>query len=231
MMVTTTNIDTLTRTTREIAEAQSDAYEALTENRAAAQRRSIGLANDGLRLVRLQEDTARVAQEWFADGVKLLRLQQRNAEFVGSWTSDALEALHEQTGHNARTAEAFARGTSKQREGLRALTQVWSDAYRDFFSPSAYAQEGLKTVQRAIQHGLETTQQIAQQGLHASEQVAQQELRVAERANEQTEEVFRQTKRLEDLSAEQLKKMLTVQAAANAELKRQAEALRSSKYE
>ena len=79
-MATTTNIDKTTRTAREIAETQRDSYEALAENFAAAQRRSIGLANDGLEFMKLQEDNVRAAQEWFAGGVKLLKLQQRNSE-------------------------------------------------------------------------------------------------------------------------------------------------------
>ena len=49
MVATTANIDKTTRTAREMVEAQRDSYEALAENFAGvAQRRSIGLANDGL---------------------------------------------------------------------------------------------------------------------------------------------------------------------------------------
>ena len=107
-----------------MAEVQRDSYEALAENLAAAQRRSIGLAKDGLKFMKLQEDNARAAQEWFANGVRLLQLQQRNAEFVQGWTGDAVEALREQTEHNVRTAEAFARGVSKQQEGFGALTRA-----------------------------------------------------------------------------------------------------------
>src|SRR3712207_7944766 len=79
-----------------MAEAQRDAYEAFTENLAAAQRRSIGLANGGLEFMRLQEETAEAAQEWFANSMRLLQLQQRNAEFVQGWTSDVIEAISEQ---------------------------------------------------------------------------------------------------------------------------------------
>src|ERR671911_3151866 len=182
MVATTANIDKTTRTAREMAKTQRDSYEALAENFAAAQRRSIGLANDGLEFMKLQEDNARAAQEWFANGLKLLQLQQRNAEFVQGWMGDAAEVLREQTEQNVRTAEVFARGVSKQQEGYRALTQQWVGAYRDFFSPFAYAQEGLRTTQRATRLGLEATEQVTKQGL-----------RVAEEATEQTEEVLRQT--------------------------------------
>jgi hypothetical protein len=132
--------------------------------------------------MRLQEENARAAQEWFANGVRLLQLQQRNAEFVQGWTSEAVEAVREQTEHNVRTAEAFARSVSKQQEGFRALTQQWAGAYRDFFSPFAYVQEGMRTFQRTTQQGLEATEQVTQQGLRVAEEVA-----------EQTEEVLRQT--------------------------------------
>src|SRR3712207_7173749 len=93
----------------------------------------------------------------------LLQLQQRNAELVQGWTSDVIEALSEQTEQNVRTAEAFAQLISKQQEGLRILTQGWSGAYRDFFSPFAYAREGLRSVQRATRQGLEATEQVARQ--------------------------------------------------------------------
>ena len=203
-MATTANIDKRTRTAREMAETQRDFYEALAENFAAAQRRSIGLANDGLEFMKLQEDNARVAQEFFANGVRLLQLQQRNAEFVQGWMGDAAEVLREQTQQNVRTAEAFARSVSKQQEGYRALTQQWVGAYKDFFSPFSYMQEGMRTFQRATQQGLEATQQVARQGLQATEQVTQQGLRVAGEGTEQTEEVLRRTEeatRQEELKA------------------------------
>ena len=183
-MQTTRNIEKTTRTAREMAEVQRDSYEALAENFAAAQRRTMGLAEDGLKFMRLQEQSARAAQEWFAGGMKLLQLQQRNAEFVQGWTGDAVEAVREQTEHNVRTAETFARSASKQQESFRTLTQAWAGAYRDFFSPFAYFQEGVRT-----------TQQAARQGLQATEQVARQGLRVAEEATEQTDKVLRQTEK------------------------------------
>ena len=184
LVQSTRSIEKTTRTARQMAEVQRDSYEALADNLAAAQRRSMGLAEDGLEFMRLQEESARAAQEWFAGGVKLLQLQQRNAEFVQGWTGDAVEALREQTEHNVRTAEAFVRSASKQQEGFRTLTQAWAGAYRDFFSPFAYFREGVRT-----------TQQAARQGLQATEQVARQGLRVAEEATEQTEEVLRQTEK------------------------------------
>jgi predicted urease superfamily metal-dependent hydrolase len=191
-----TNIDKTARTARQMAETQRDAFEALAENFAAAQRRGIGLADEGLEFVKLQEDNARAAREFFANGVKLLQLQGRNAEFVQGWIGDALEVVREQTEHNVRTAEAFARGVSRQQEGLRALTQGWVGAYTDFFSPFAFAQQGIKAAQRAAEQGLEATEQVARQGLRATEQVAEQGLRVAEEATEQTNEVLRQTEKV-----------------------------------
>ena len=183
-MQTTRNIEKTTRTAREIAQVQRDSYEALAENFAAAQRRTIGLARGGLEFMRLQEQNARAAQEWFANGVRLIELQQRNAEFVQGWTGEAVEALREQVEHNVKTAEAFARSTYKQQEGFRALTQTWAGAYRDSFSPLAYAREGLRT-----------TQQAARQGLEATEQMARQGLKVAEEVTEKSEEVLKQTEK------------------------------------
>src|ERR671920_2166677 len=187
-MATTANIHKTTRTARQMAEAQRDSFEAIAENFAAAQRRSIGIAEGGLQFMRLQEDNARAAQEFFANGVRLLQLQQRNAEFVQGWMGDAVEVVREQTEQNVRTAETLARTLSRQQEGFRALTEVWVGAYRDyFFSPFAYVQEGMRTFQRATQQGLEVTEQVARQGLRASEEATRQGLRVAEEATEQTD--------------------------------------------
>ena len=182
----TTNIENSARTAREMAEVQRESYEALTENFAAAQRRGVGLANDGLEFVKLQEDIVRASQEWLAGGLKLLQLQQRNAEFVGGWTGEVVEALNEQTEHNARTAEALARSMSKQRESFGAFARQWAWAYREFFSPFAYAQEGLRTAQRATRQGLEATERV-------TEQATRRGLKVAEEATGQTEEVLRRT--------------------------------------
>ena len=196
MVATTTNIDKTARTAHEMAEAQRDSFEAVAENFAAAQRRSIGIAEGGLEFMRLQEQNARAAQEFFANGVRLLQLQQRNAEFVGGWMGDAVEVVREQTEQNARIAEAFARSVSTQQESMRALTQGWVGAYRDFFTPFAYVQEGMRAFQRAAQQGLEVTEQVARQGVRASEQATRQSLRVAEEATEQTDKVFRQTEKV-----------------------------------
>src|SRR5215212_8290241 len=148
-----------------MAEAQRDSFEAIAENFAATQRRSMGLAEGGLEFMKLQEQNARAAQEFFANGVRLLQHQHKNAEFVQGWMGEALEVVREQTEHNARTAEAFARTASRQQESMRSLTQGWVGAYRGLFSPFAYAQQGMRTFQRAAQQGLEVTEQVARQGL------------------------------------------------------------------
>jgi hypothetical protein len=192
-VATTANIDKTARIAQQMAEAQRDSFEALAENLAAAQRRSIGLANEGLEFMKLQEDNARATQEFFANGVRLLQLQGRNAEFVQGWMGEAVEVVREQTEQNARTAETFARGIGRQQESMRALTQGWVGAYRDFFSPFALVQEGMRTFQRATRQGLEATEQVARQGLKATEQATRQGLRVAEEAAEQTDEVLRRT--------------------------------------
>jgi hypothetical protein len=179
-----------------MAEAQRDSFEALAENFAAAQRRGIGLAEGGLEFMRLQEDNARVTQEFFANGVRLLQLQQKNAEFVQGWMGEALEVVREQTEQNAKTAEDFARAASRQQESMRSLTQSWVGAYRDFFSPFAYFQQGMRTFQRATRQGLEATEQVARQGLRASEETTRQTLRVAEEATERTEDILRQTEKV-----------------------------------
>src|ERR687898_3264041 len=194
LVAITTNVDNMTRTAREMTEAQRDSYEALTENLAAFQRRSVGLAQGGLGLIKLQEENARAAQQWFASSVRVAQLQQRSLGFVQDWLREGAEALREQTEHNLRTAEAFARSARKQQEGFRALAEGWTGAYEGFFfSPFNYAQEGLRALQQATEQGLKTSQRVVEQGTEVTEQVARQGLRVAEEATERTEEVLRKT--------------------------------------
>ena len=196
MEATANNVDKTARTAREMAEAQRDSFEALAENLAAAQRRSVGLAEGGLEFVRMQEDNARAAQEFFATGVRLLRLQQKNAEFVQEgWTNDAVGVLREQAEHNARTSEAFARAVGRQRKAFRTLTRGWVGAYTGFFSPFAYARQATRAFQDATRQGLEATEQVARQGLKVAEETTQQGLRVAEDAAGRTDEVLRQTEK------------------------------------
>jgi hypothetical protein len=189
----TRNAEKMTRTAREITEAQRDSYNALTENLAAAQRRGVGLAQGATELLRLQEQNAKAAEQWFAASMRVARLQQRNVSFAQEWLRNGAEALREQTGHNLRTAEAFARSARKQQEGFRALAEGWSDAYEGFFSPINYAQESLRTFQRAAEQGVNVTRQVVEQGAEATEQVTRQGLRVAEEGTERTEEVLRKT--------------------------------------
>ena len=195
MEATAKNIDKTARTAREMAQAQRDSFEAIAENFASAQRRSMGLAEGGLKFVKLQEDNARAAQEFFANGVRLLQLQARNAEFVQGWTEDAVEVVREQAEHNARTADAFARAIGRQQESFRTLTRGWVGAYTEFFSPFAYARQGMKAFQDATRQGLEATEQVARQGLRVAEETTKQGLRVAEEATERTEKVLRQTEK------------------------------------
>src|SRR5215204_716299 len=189
MPVATTNVDKMTRTAREMTEAQRDSWEALTENLAAAQRRSVGLAQDGMEFLRLQEQNAKATRQWFASSMKVTQLQKRNVRFAQDWLREGAEALREQTEHNLRTAEAFARSARKQQEGFRALVQESIEAYEGFFfSPFYYAQQGLRPMQQATEQGLKATQQVVEQGAEATQQVARQGLRVAEEVTERTEE-------------------------------------------
>jgi hypothetical protein len=192
---TAKNVDKTARTAREMAEAQRDSFEALAENLASAQRRGMGLAEGGLEFVKLQEDNARAAQEFFAHGVRLLQRQQKNAEFVQSWTGDAVEVVREQAEHNARTAEAFARAASRQQESFRTLAQGWVGAYTDFFSPLAYARQATRAFQDATKQGLRVAEETTRQGLQVTEEATKQGLRVVEEATERTEDVLRETEK------------------------------------
>src|SRR5215203_6751073 len=89
-----------------MAEAQHDSFEAIAENFAAAQRRSIGIAEGGLEFMRLQEDNARAAQEFFANGLRLLHLQQRNAEFMQGWMGDAVDVMRDRKSTRLNSSHA-----------------------------------------------------------------------------------------------------------------------------
>jgi hypothetical protein len=215
-VATIANIDKTARTAYEMAEAQRDSFETVAENFAAAQRRTIGIAEGGLEFMRLQEQNARAAQEFFANGMKLLQLQQRNAEFVRGWMGEAVEVVREQTEHNVRTAEAFGRSVGKQQESFAALTRAWAGAYRDFFGPFAYFREGVRTFQRATQQGLEVTGQATEQTedvLRQTEKATREaELRTAVfgalgTANYDELSVAEVSRRIEGLPTEQLRKV------------------------
>ncbi|QIN81532.1 hypothetical protein GBA63_01990 [Rubrobacter tropicus] len=215
-MATTTNIDKMTRTAREMTEAQRDSYEALAESFTASQRRSARLAQDGLKFFKLQEDNARAAQEWFANGVRLMQLQQRNVSFAQDWFGGGVEALRDQAEQNLRTADVFARSARKQQEGLQALGREWVGAYRNFFSPFAYAREGLRTAQKATEQGIQATQQVAQQGLRVAEETAGQTEKVLRETVEATREAelrtavygALKTQSYEDLNVDEVSKRL-----------------------
>jgi hypothetical protein len=227
-MATTTNIDKMTRTAREMAEVQRDSYQALAESFTASQRRSAKLAQNGLRFFQLQEDNVRAAQEWFANGVRLMQLQQRNVDFAQDWFGGGVEAVREQTEQNLRAADAVVRNARKQQEGLQTIGREWVGAYQDFFTPFAsYAREGLRTAQQATEQGIQATQQVAQQGLRVAEEAAEQTDKVLRETEEATREAELQTavfaalgttdyeslnvdevsKRLDGLTAEQLKQV------------------------
>ena len=223
-MSATTNTEKMTRTAREMTEAQRDSYQAIAESFTASQRRSARLAQDGLKFFKLQEDNARVAQEWFANGVRLMQLQQRNADFAQEWLGGGVEALREQTEQNLRAADAVVRSARKQQEGLQTIGREWVGAYQDFFTPFAsYAREGLRTAQQATEQGI----QVTQQGLRVAEEAAEQTDKVLRETEEATREAELRTavygalnttdyeslnvdevsKRLDGLSAEQLKQV------------------------
>ena len=227
-MATTTNIDKMTRTAREMAEVQRDSYQALAESFTASQRRSAKLAQNGLRFFQLQEDNVRAAQEWFANGVRLMQLQQRNVDFAQDWFGGGVEAVREQTEQNLRAADVVVRNARKQQEGLQTIGREWAGAYQDFFTPFAsYAREGLRTAQQATEQGIQATQQVAQQGLRVAEEAAEQTDKVLRETEEATREAELQTavfaalgtadyeslnvdevsKRLDGLTAEQLKQV------------------------
>ena len=177
--------------------------------------------------MRLQEENARATREWLANSMRLVQLQQRNAEFVQGWTGEAVEAVREQAQQNVRTAESFAQSVSKQQESFGALAQQWAEAYRDFFSPFAYFREGVRITQQANQQGLEATEQVARQGLRIAHEAAEQTEEVLKQTEKATREAELKTavsgvlktanydeltvdeisKRLDGLSAEELKKV------------------------
>jgi hypothetical protein len=143
--------------------------------------------------------------------------------------------LRDQAEQNRRTAEIFVESARKQQEGFGRLAEEWVGAYQDFFgtyqdlffSPFSHAREGLRTVQQATQQGLQTTRQVTQQGVRLVEEATEQTGQVIRQAEQAIEEVELQaavlralkiedydeltvgevSKRLDDLSAEELRKV------------------------
>jgi hypothetical protein len=234
-VATIRNVERITRTAEEMADAQRDSYEALVDNVAAFQRRNVKFAQDVLDFLRLQESNARATQEWWMNGLKLIERQQRNLRFAQDWLTGGIEVLQAQAEQNRRTAEIIVESARKQQEGLGRLAEEWAGAYQDFFgtyqefffSPFSYAQEGLRSVQQATQQGLQTTQQVTQQGVRLVEEATEQTEQVIRQAEQAIEEADLQaavlralkiedydeltvaevSKKLDDLSAEELRKV------------------------
>lgn len=226
-MATTVDINKVTRTAWEMTEVQRDSFEALAKNFAALQRRNIEFAQGGIEFMRLQEDNARSAREWWANGLKLARLQQRNVEFAQKWMTSGVELMRDQAEHNRRTAEVVSQTARKQQENFRALAEEWAGAYQNFFSPVTYAQEGLKAAQQTTQKALETTQQVARQGLRVAEETTKKTEQAVQETQKATREAALQTavhsalktadydelnveqvsKKLDSLSTDELKKV------------------------
>lgn len=174
MMMDTKDIDRMTGTAREMAEAQREAQEAAAENFMASQKRGMGVARDGLKFMELQKDNMAAAQDFWSNGMRMMELQQRNAEFAQRWMSGAVEATRKQAEQNVRTAEVFAKSYRTQQESFRSLTHMWVGAYQDFFSSFAgSAQQGMEATQRATEQGAETAKQATEQGMRLVDDAAE----------------------------------------------------------
>lgn len=188
----------ITIDTRQVTEAQQDAYEALTDNIAAFQRRSAEFAEGGLKFARLQENNAKAVQEWWAKGLGLLEAQQRSASFSQEWLSNGVEALREQTEQNIRTAEAFAESARRQQEAFSGVSRGWTDAYQSLlFAPFSYAQGGLKAVQQATEQSVQVTREAAEQGLRMVEETTEQAEQVTREAEREIEQVREENRKAE----------------------------------
>jgi hypothetical protein len=173
-MIDSKNIDRMTGATREMAEAQREAQEAVAENFMASQKRGMDVARDGLKFMELQRDNAGAAQEWWSSGTRLMQLQQRNADFAQRWMSGAADAMRGQAEQNVRTAEVFAKSVRAQQESFRTLTQTWAGAYQNALSSFAgYAQEGVKVAEKATGQGAEVTKQATEQSMRLVDNAAE----------------------------------------------------------
>jgi hypothetical protein len=160
---TFSGMDEMRRTALQVAEAQQDAYAAVADNVASFQRRNLEFAKGGLEFLRLQEDNARAARRWWASGVELLRLQQRNAGFAQNWLTNGAEFLRDQAEANVRVTEAVTRSARTQQESFWGLAEEWAGTYESFFSPFAYARQGLQVAQEATEQGLRLAEETAEQ--------------------------------------------------------------------
>ncbi len=101
---------------KEMAEAQRDRYEALTDNFAALQRRNVEFAQGGLEFLKFQESNARAAQQWWTSGLRLLQTQQRSAGFAQNWMRDGIGIMRQQpstTGARLRYSPRASRSSRK----------------------------------------------------------------------------------------------------------------------
>ncbi len=144
-------MEKMTGNVRELAERQRAAYEAATENFLALQRRGMSFAEDGLKLMEMQQGNFKAAQKWWADGVGLMQRQQRSAQFAQGWMLSGSEALQKQTQQNLELAGSMAGGARKQQESVKNVAEAWMGAYQNFFAPFVkQAEDNVKAMKPAM---------------------------------------------------------------------------------
>lgn len=128
-------MDRMTDTLQEIAEAQRATYEAAADNVLSMQRRGMSFAEDGFKLIEMQQGTLKATQRWFADGVGLAKRQQESAKYVQNWMLSGVEAFQRQADQNLELADSVMESVRRQQEGFKTFAEAWTGTYQSFFAP------------------------------------------------------------------------------------------------
>jgi hypothetical protein len=171
-----------------------------------------------MRVAQLQQRNARLVQDWLREGAEVLREQTeqnlRTAETFARSARKQQEGFRTLVQGWTGSFESFLFSPfNYAQEGIRTFQQA--------------TEQGLKTSQRVVEQGAEASQQVARQGLRVAEEATEQTEEVLRQAEEATREaelrasvlaslqtdnyetltVAEITEKLDELSADELKKL------------------------
>lgn len=147
-------MDKMTDTLQEMAETQQATVEAAADNVLSMQKRGMSFAEDGLKLMEMQQDTLKATQKWFADGVGLAKRQQKAAKFAQNWMLSGFDAFQKQTEQNLNLADSMMDNVRRQQEGFQSFAGAWMNAYQSFTAPFVeQAEQNVRTMKSATKNG------------------------------------------------------------------------------
>ena len=156
-------------------EEERRAFGALTEDFLSFQRRNAEVARGWTDFLKVQESTARAAQDLFTTSLRIAKLQQRNISFAQKWMDYDANIWRDQAESNAHAAEVLAQSAAEQQESFRKLAEQSAETYENFLSSLvSYAEEGFKEARQIAGQTIHQGLEIAQETVEQTERTARQ---------------------------------------------------------